>query len=318
MKYLVTGGAGFIGYHTAKFLLERNDNVVIVDNFNEYYDPSLKEARISNLKNYPNLEVIKADILDFEVMENIFKNHRFDKICHLAAQAGVRYSIVNPFAYEKSNVLGTLNLLELCRKCNVKHFIFASSSSVYGNNENIPSSETDKADSQISFYAATKKSNEETAHVYHSLYGIHCTGLRIFTAYGPFGRPDMAIFLFTKQILNGEEIKIFNNGDMKRDFTYIDDIVSGIVSALDKSYPFEIFNLARGKQVLLKDFVDEIESNLGIKAKKAYLPLQPGDVKETFGDITKAMKMLNYNPKTTIKEGVKKFVDWYKEYNKLR
>jgi len=318
MKYLVTGGAGFIGYHTAKFLLERKDNVVIVDNFNEYYDPSLKESRINNLKNYPNLEVIKADISDFEVMETIFKNHRFDKICHLAAQAGVRYSIVNPFVYERSNILGTLNLLELCRKYNVKHFIFASSSSVYGNNKNIPSSETDKVDSQISFYAATKKSNEETAYVYHDLYGINCTGLRIFTAYGPFGRPDMAIFLFTKQILNGEEVKLFNDGDMKRDFTYIGDIVSGIISALDKSYPFEIFNLARGKQVLLKDFVDEIELNLKIKAKKAYLPLQPGDVKETFGDITKAMRMLNYNPKTTIKEGVKKFVDWYKEYHKLR
>src|SRR3989344_1294375 len=239
MKYLVTGGAGFIGYHTAKFLLERNDNVVIVDNFNEYYDPSLKEARISNLKNYPNLEVIKADILDFEVMEKIFKNHKFDKICHLAAQAGVRYSLKDPFRYELWNNLGTLNVLELAIKYNVKDFVFASSSSVYGGNKKIPFSEEDRVDNPISFYAATKKSNELCAYVYHHLYNLNCTGLRFFTVYGPWGRPDMALFKFVKNIIEEKSIDVYNHGNMKRDFTYISDIVKGVLAAIDNPFAYE-------------------------------------------------------------------------------
>ena len=247
-------------------------------------------------------------------MEEIFKNNNFDKICHLAAQAGVRYSIENPFAYEKANAIGTLNLLELSRKNNIKDFIFASSSSVYGGNKKLPFSELDNVDSPISLYAATKKYNELQAHVYHNLYGMNCTGLRFFTVYGPWGRPDMALFLFTKAIMDGKKIEVFNNGNMKRDFTYVSDCVSGVVSAIDKSYPFEIFNLARGEQIGLNKFIEEIENNLGIKAKRKLLPLQPGDVPETSADIEKAKKMLNYNPKVSVKEGIKNFIDWYKVF----
>ncbi len=314
MQILVTGGVGFIGFHTAKALLERGDNVVVVDNFNDYYDVNLKKARAKELEKFDNVEIIKADISDYKVMESIFKKSNFDKVCHLAAQAGVRYSLENPFAYETANALGTLNLLELCRHNNVKDFIFASSSSVYGGNERMPFSESDNVDTPISLYAATKKYNELQAHVYHHLYGLNCTGLRFFTVYGPRGRPDMALFLFTKAIIEGKEIEVFNNGNMKRDFTYISDCVSGVIAALDKSLPFEIFNLARGEQIELNAFIEEIEKNLGMKAKRKLLPLQPGDVPETSADISKAKDMLGYSPKVSVGEGIKKFIDWYKEY----
>ena len=314
MNILVTGGAGFIGFHTAKALLERGDNVVVVDNFNDYYDIRIKEARAKELKKFDNVKIIRADISNYNSMEKIFQKNHFDKICHLAAQAGVRYSLENPFAYEKANGVGTLNLLELTRKNKIKDFIFASSSSVYGGNKKMPFSELDNVDSPISLYAATKRYNELQAHVYHNLYGLNCTGLRFFTVYGPYGRPDMALFLFTKSILEGKEIAVFNHGNMKRDFTYVSDCVSGVISALDKSYPFEIFNLARGEQVKLDKFIEEIEKNLGIKSKRKLLPLQPGDVPETSADISKAIKLLGYNPKVSVKEGIKNFIDWYKKF----
>ncbi|MBC8500724.1 MAG: SDR family NAD(P)-dependent oxidoreductase [Nanoarchaeota archaeon] len=310
MKILVTGGAGFIGFHTAKALLDRGDEVVVVDNFNEYYDVSLKRARANLL----SCEIIEADVSDYDDMKKVFEDYSFDKICHLAAQAGVRYSLEKPFVYEKSNVKGTLVLLELCRKFKVKDFVFASSSSVYGDNKKQPFSEEDRVDTPISLYAATKKSNEEMAYVYHHLFGLNCTGLRFFTAYGPYGRSDMALFIFTKAILEGKEIKVFNNGNMARDFTYISDTISGILSALDSAFKYEIFNIARGEKVKLLDFIKEIEKNLGMKAKKKFLPLQPGDVPESLADISKAREMIGYNPKVSIKEGVKKFVDWYKEF----
>ncbi len=316
-KILVTGGAGFIGFHTAKALLDRGDKVICVDNFNDYYDINLKKTRAKELEKF-GCEIVEADISDYDSMDHLFKKHKFDKICHLAAQAGVRYSLENPFAYEKANILGTLNILELCKKYDIKNLVFASSSSVYGNNKKIPFSESDRVDTPISLYAATKKSNEEMAYTYHHLYGLNCTGLRFFTVYGPYGRPDMALFLFTKSILEGKEIKVFNNGNMKRDFTYVSDCVSGIISALDKNYPFEIFNIARGEQVKLTKFVEEIEKNLGKEAKKRFLPLQPGDVLNTSADISKTCKMLGYNPKVSVNEGIKNFVDWYKDYYEVK
>ncbi|NQU98159.1 SDR family NAD(P)-dependent oxidoreductase [Candidatus Woesearchaeota archaeon] len=311
MKILVTGGCGFIGFHTSKALLERGDEVVVVDNFNKYYDVSLKRARAGLLR---GCEIVEVDISDYEAMEKVFEKHSFDKVCHLAAQAGVRYSLENPFVYEKSNVKGTIVLLELCKKFKIKDFIFASSSSVYGSNTKLPFSENDRVDNPISLYAATKKNNEEMAYAYNHLFGLNCVGLRFFTVFGPFGRPDMALFLFTDAILKGEEIKVFNNGDMFRDFTYIDDIIKGVLLAIDSGLKFEIFNLARGEKVQLMDFILSIEDCLGMKAKKKMLPMQPGDVKGTNGDISKARKMLGYNPKVSVKEGVKKFIDWYNEY----
>jgi UDP-glucuronate 4-epimerase len=314
MRVLITGGAGFIGFNVAKKLLARGDQVVIVDNFNDYYDVNLKRKRASLLK---GAQILFADISDFETMEQIFKTYKFHKICHLAAQAGVRYSLTNPFIYGQTNFMGTLNLLELCRRYNVKDFIYASSSSVYGKNEKQPFSELDRVDTPISLYAATKKSNEEMAHVYNHLFGINCIGLRFFTVYGPYGRPDMALFLFTKAILEGKPIKVFNNGNMIRDFTYIDDIVSGVIAALDSGIKFDVFNLARGEKVFLLDFIREIEKNLGLRAKKNMLPLQPGDVIETSGDITNARIKLGYNPKTSVAEGVRNFIQWYKEYYRV-
>jgi UDP-glucuronate 4-epimerase len=243
MNVLVTGGAGFIGFHVTKALLERGDSVVAIDNFNSYYDVSLKKARAQELKKFSKSKKIKfymieSDISDYNAIEKIFKKHKFDKICHLAAQAGVRYSIENPFAYEKANILGTLVMLELARHYDVKDFIYASSSSVYGNNKKLPFSEQDSVDNPISLYAATKKSNELMAYTYHHLYGLNCTGLRFFTVYGPYGRPDMALFKFVKNIIEGKEIEVYNHGKMKRDFTYITDIVYGVIAAIDKSYSY--------------------------------------------------------------------------------
>ena len=287
--------------------------IAVYDDRSEILNQTIRHDA-KELEKFDNVKIIKADISDYKTMGTIFKNNSFDKICHLAAQAGVRYSLENPFAYEKANGVGTLNLLELTRKNKIKDFIFASSSSVYGGNKKMPFSELDNVDSPISLYAATKRYNELQAHVYHNLYGLNCTGLRFFTVYGPYGRPDMALFLFTKSILEGKEIAVFNHGNMKRDFTYVSDCVSGVISALDKSYPFEIFNLARGEQVKLDKFIEEIEKNLGIKSKRKLLPLQPGDVPETSADISKAIKLLGYNPKVSVKEGIKNFIDWYKKF----
>ena len=317
-RILVTGGAGFIGYHVCQKLLESGKKVIIIDNFNNYYEPKLKEDRIKQLSdksyNDKNLSVYKADISNFNKIKDIIKKNPIDKICHLAAQAGVRYSLENPFAYEKSNILGTLNMLEIARQFKIKDFIFASSSSVYGNNKKFPFSESDSIDHPISLYAATKKSTELMAYTYHHLYGINCTGLRFFTVYGPWGRPDMSYMSFTKAILEGKPIKVYNNGDMQRDFTYVEDIVPGVVAALEKSYPYEIFNLGNSKSVKLINFIKCVEKLLGKSAKKILLPMQQGDVLKTFADINKAKTMLGYNPKTDIEEGIRRFIKWYKEY----
>ena len=314
-KILLTGGAGYIGSHVSRALLEKGDEIVIVDNFNDYYDPNLKEDRIKHLvSNYENKKIERIDITDYKALEKIFQNEKFDKVCHLAAQAGVRYSLEQPFIYESSNVLGTLNLLELCRHYKVKDFIFASSSSVYGANKKIPYSEEDRVDNQVSLYAATKKSNEIMAYTYHHLFGLNCTGLRFFTVYGPWGRPDMGVFKFLDNIYQEKTIDVYNNGEMARDFSYIDDIVAGVVAVIDKSYSYEIFNLARGESLKLIDYISAIEKSLNKKAKINMMPMQPGDVKETWADITKARKMLDYDPKVSVEEGVNNFVNWYKEY----
>jgi len=314
MKILVTGGAGFIGMHVARKLIESGHSVVIVDNFNDYYDVKVKEDRI---KEVSSAKVYRADVSDFEKMKEIFSNEKFDKICHLAAQAGVRYSLENPFAYMQSNDVGTLNLLECCRQFNVKDFVFASSSSVYGGNSKIPFSEEDNVDKPISLYAATKKSNELMAHVYSHLFGIRCTGLRFFSVYGEFGRPDMATWIFTKNILDGKPIDVFNHGKMKRDFTYIADIVDGVVKALMKPFSYEIFNLGNHEPVELLYFISLIEKELGVKASKKMMEIQPGDVPVTYADNSKAKKMLDWEPKTSIEEGISKFVKWFKEYYEL-
>ncbi len=314
MKILLTGGAGFIGFHTAKSLLERGDELTIIDNFNDYYTPKLKRDRINELKKEYNFDLFEKDISNFQDLNEIFEKNKFDKICHLAAQAGVRYSIENPLIYGHSNIIGTLNLLELAKRHNIKDFVFASSSSVYGNNKKIPFSEEDRVDNPISLYAATKKANEEMAFAYSHLFNLNCTGLRFFTVYGPWGRPDMAPFKFTDKIANGKEIEVYNNGDMLRDFTYIDDIVSGVLSSIDHPFKFEIFNLGRGNPVNLMNFIEEIEKNLNKKAVKNFMPMQAGDVYSTFADTSKAKRMLDYSPKTNLDEGIKKFVEWYKEY----
>lgn len=314
MLILLTGGAGFIGYHTAKALLENGAGVVIIDNFNDYYDVNLKKARIRELEKRYDLTLCKADISDYGALKPIFEKHTFDKICHLGAQAGVRYSLENPLTYGYSNLNGTLNLLELCRRHNIKDFILASSSSVYGDSKNVPFSENDRVDTPISLYAATKKSNEEMAYVYHHLFGINCTALRFFTVYGPWGRPDMAYFSFTKNIIEGNPIEVFNNGVMERDFTYISDTITGVMAAIYNPFPFEIINLGRGKPEKLTDLIEEIEKNLGIKAKRKMAPMQPGDVHITFSDTSKAKRLLGYEPKVSFKDGIKNFVDWYKSY----
>lgn len=317
MNILVTGGAGFIGFHVAKALLERGDQVIIVDNLNDYYDVNIKKARIEQLKAFNNLKIIEGDIYDYKLMETIFRLNNFDKVCHLAAQAGVKYSLENPTAYVNSNTIGTCNILELCRKFKVKDLVFASSSSVYGENKKFPYIESDTPDYQVSFYGITKRVGEVFARTYHEVHGLNCIGLRYFTCYGPFGRPDMAYFHFTKSILNGGEVEVFGS-EVKRDFTYISDIVAGTIAAIDNPYPFEIFNLARGEQTDFNQIVSEIENNLGIKANKKIIPLIPGVMKETYGDISKARKMLGYNPKVSIKEGIKNFIDWYTSYYDIK
>lgn len=309
---LLTGIAGFIGSWTAEALLKKGHKVIGVDNFNDYYDPALKRARVKKFSN--KATVHKADVSDAKAMEKLFKKHKFDQVCHLAAQAGVGYSLKKPMAYEISNNMGTLTLLELCKRYGVKSFIYASSSSVYGGNKKVPFSVKDPVEKPISIYAATKRYNELLAHTYHHLYGIHCTGLRFFTVYGPWGRPDMALFKFTKAIQAGKPIDVYNNGRMKRDFTYITDIVSGIIASLERNYPYEIFNLGNSKTVELTHFIDTIEKSLGQKAVRNSLPMQAGDVPETCADIDYSREKLGFNPTVNIEEGVQNFMVWYKDY----
>ncbi len=312
MNILVTGGAGFIGYHLIEALLKEGHTVVCVDNMNEYYDPALKEARLARIAE--RIEFFKINIADQAALESVFKSHSFDAVCHLAAQAGVRYSVENPFVYAESNFTGTLNVLEFSRRYGVKHVVAASSSSVYGENKKIPFEETDRTDQPVSTYAATKKAGEVLAYAYHHLYGMNSTCIRFFTVYGPFGRPDMALFKFAKSILEGKPIDVYNNGNMRRDFTYVSDIVDGFVAALSKPLGYEILNLGRSNPVQLMDFIKVLEKELGTKAQMNMLPMQQGDVPETYADISKARKMLGYEPKVSVEEGVKKFVEWYRSY----
>ncbi|PCJ17057.1 MAG: hypothetical protein COB02_14470 [Candidatus Cloacimonadota bacterium] len=312
--FLVTGAAGFIGYHTSKKLLERGDTVVGLDIVNDYYDVNLKENRLKDLQTYKSFSFEKVDLCDYRELTRVFQEHKIDKVCNLAAQAGVRYSIENPFAYQKSNLEGFLNILECARHFKVENFVYASSSSVYGTNTNYPFSEEHNVDNPISLYAATKKANELMAHTYSHLYKIPTTGLRFFTVYGPFGRPDMALFLFTKAIIEDKTIDIFNHGKMQRDFTYVDDIVSGVIGSLDNNHDYEIFNLGNNKTVELTYFIECIEKSIGKVAKKNFMPLQPGDVPKTSANIEKAKKMIGFDPKTSIEEGIEHFIKWYKSY----
>jgi len=317
MGVLITGVAGFIGFHVAEKLLVRGEEVIGVDNINSYYDPSLKEARKNVLLNYDRFKFYKVDICDFEKLESIYRNHEIEYVCHLAAQAGVRYSLIDPFSYQKSNLEGFLNVIELSKQAKVANFVYASSSSVYGNNKKLPFSEGDRVDAPISLYAATKKSNELIAHVYSHLFELPCTGLRFFTVYGPYGRPDMALFKFTRNIFEGRPIDVYNFGNMKRDFTYIDDIVDGVVSAIYKSFSYEIFNLGRSKSENLMDFIHLIEKYTGKKAELNFLPMQPGDVPETYADVSHARELLGYDPRVDIEVGVRKFIEWYLDYYKV-
>ena len=312
MRILVTGGAGFIGFHVSKALLERGDSVIIADNLSDYYEVQLKKDRLKQLGG--TVTFYQVDISDFDQLKKVFMENKIDKVCHLAAQAGVRYSLINPFVYHKTNNLGTLNILELMREFNVKDIVFASSSSVYGGNEKVPFSVHDNVDKPISLYAATKKHTEHLAHVYHKLYGLNCFGLRFFTVYGPWGRPDMALFLFTKAILDDVPINVHNFGNHERDFTYITDIVAGVVAALDKVQGFDILNLGNNDPVQLNDFISYIETELGKTAKKNFLPLQKGDVPRTFADIEKTKQVLGWEPKVRVQEGIKEFMNWYKDY----
>jgi UDP-glucuronate 4-epimerase len=311
---LVTGAAGFIGFHVSKKLLERGDTVVGIDNLNPYYDVNLKKGRLDILQDSDLFSFYREDIQDLAAVRRIFQKHEPGIICNLAAQAGVRHSLRDPFSYQKSNLEGFLNLLELARAQGVKNFVYASSSSVYGSNKKVPFSVEDRVDNPVSLYAATKKANELMAHAYSHLYGIPCTGLRYFTVYGPWGRPDMALFLFTDAILKDRPINVYNYGKMKRDFTYIDDIVDGTLAALDRAVAYDIFNLGNSNSVELMDFIDALEEELGKKARKNMMPIQPGDVPETSADIEKSRKLLGFAPKTPLNTGIRNFVAWYREY----
>lgn len=315
MRILLTGTAGFVGFHLAKVLLERGDEVVGVDNFNDYYDVTLKEARNKILQEYDNFQIFRVDISNLKELEKVFKKGKFDKVCHLAAQAGVRYSLENPYAYVDSNQVGFLNMINLTKDAGIEQFVYASSSSVYGNSMSVPFSEDADVSEPVSLYAATKRGNELVAQTYHHLFGLKVIGLRFFTVYGPWGRPDMAIFKFVKNITEGKEIDVYNYGkDLKRDFTYIDDIVDGVIRSMDSDYENEIFNLGKGSPDELGEMISIIENELGMKAKKNLLPMQKGDVMVTYSDTTKAKKMLGYDPKVSLKEGIKEFVEWYMGY----
>lgn len=316
---LVTGSAGFIGFHVSKRLLDDGETVIGVDNLNDYYDISLKKSRNEILLANKSYCFYKIDVTDYDELQAIFKKHKIDKICHLAAYSGVRYSLTNPFIYEEVNLKGFLNILELSRNFGVVDLVYASSSSVYGNNP-MPKggfSEGDRVDNPISLYAATKKADELIAHSYHHLFGLRCVGLRFFNVYGPWGRPDAAYFKFTKAILEGKEIDIYNYGKMKRDFTYIDDIVDGVISALKKTYPYLIANLGNSRMVDLKYFIKCVENELGKKAKKRYLPMQMGDIPESHANIDVAKKKLDFSPKIKVKEGLRRFIAWYRDYYRV-
>ena len=332
MKILVTGAAGFIGAALSHRLLDRGDEVVGIDNLNDYYDVSLKEARLARLTRRDGFRFERLDVADREGMSRLFREHRFDAVMHLAAQAGVRYSLENPHAYVDANLVGFVNVLEGCRHGEVGHLVFASSSSVYGANTQLPFSEHDNVDHPVSLYAATKKANELMAHTYAHLYGMACTGLRFFTVYGPWGRPDMALFKFTRLMLEGKPIPVFNRGEMVRDFTYIDDIVEGIVRVIDRppegnpdwrgespdpatSYaPWRIYNIGNSRPVKLMRYIEVLEQCLGRKAKMELLPMQPGDVRATQADTTELRSAVGYAPSTPIEEGVARFVAWYRDY----
>ncbi|NMP33041.1 NAD-dependent epimerase [Thalassotalea sp. M1531] len=335
MKYLVTGAAGFIGFYVAQRLCNEGHEVVGIDNLNDYYDVNLKQARLALLESLDNFSFQKLDLADREGIKALFAAQQFNRVIHLAAQAGVRYSIDNPMAYADANLVGHLTILEGCRQNNVEHLIYASSSSVYGLNAKVPFETSDTVDHPISLYAATKKSNELMSHTYSHLYGIPTTGLRFFTVYGPWGRPDMALFKFTKAIFEGKAIDIYNNGDMQRDFTYVDDIVESIIrikdciptpnnkwnveqgSAATSSAPYRVFNIGNGNPVKLLSFVEAIEKATGIEANKNYLPMQPGDVYQTFADVEDLFKVTDYRPNTDIQLGINNFVDWYKSFYKV-
>jgi UDP-glucuronate 4-epimerase len=347
MRYLVTGTAGFIGSFTAERLLERGDEVIGLDSVNDYYDVNLKLGRLkrAGIKSsvleygkglqstkYNNYRFIKMNLEDRSGIEDLFKKEDFETVCHLAAQAGVRYSITNPHVYIDSNIVGFQNILEACRNNNIRHLVYASSSSVYGLNENYPFSTHDNVDHPISLYAATKKANELMAHTYSHLYGVPTTGLRFFTVYGPWGRPDMALFIFTKAILEGKPIEVFNNGNMKRDFTYVDDIVTGVIKVMDcppkgnsewrgkypdpssSPSPYKVYNIGNNSPVNLMDFIDAIEKSIGKKAIKKFLPMQAGDVPATWADVKDLVNDIGYAPGVDVREGVKRFVEWYREY----
>ena len=325
MKILVTGAAGFIGSHLCGALLKQGHSVTGIDNLNAYYDPALKTARLKHIKDSnPNGRFVfhKTDICEKELLEQLFTESGFETVYHLAAQAGVRYSIDHPEAYIQSNITGFFNLLECCRRYPVRHLIFASSSSIYGNNSSIPYKENDTSDQPVSLYAATKKSNELMAYSYASLYGIPCTGLRFFTVYGAWSRPDMAPFLFLKAIFDGEEISLFNYGDMERDFTYIDDVIEGMLQILpippvkgaENNATYRVLNIGNSNPIKLNDFVSVLEEVAGIKAKKSLAPMQPGDVKATWADVSALQHLTGYTPATPIKKGLSVFVEWYKSY----
>jgi UDP-glucuronate 4-epimerase len=311
---LVTGAAGFIGFHLSRKLLEKGNRVIGVDNLNPYYDVTLKKARLDRLKPLQDFFFYEEDIQNLSGLKEIFQKHSIGRVCNLAAQAGVRHSLKDPFSYQKSNLEGFLNLLELARAHEISNFVYASSSSVYGDSAKIPFSVDDRVDRPVSLYGATKKANELMAFAYNHLFSIPCTGLRFFTVYGPWGRPDMALFLFTDAILNDRPINVYNYGRMKRDFTYIDDVVEGTIAALEKPFAYEVFNLGNSDPIELMDFIGIIEEELGREAQKNMMPLQPGDVLETSADIGKSKDMLGFSPRTPIREGIKKFLAWYREY----
>ena len=331
MKFLVTGAAGFIGFHVSQRLLEAGHSVIGIDNMNDYYDVNLKQARL-DLLDYPLFSFVKLDIADREGMAKLFAAEKFDRVVHLAAQAGVRYSLENPHAYADANLMGFLNILEGCRHHKVQHLVYASSSSVYGLNRKMPFSTDDSVDHPVSLYAATKKANELMAHTYAHLYGIPTTGLRFFTVYGPWGRPDMALFKFAKAMLEGKSIDVYNYGKMKRDFTYIDDIAEAVVRVQDvipqadpnwtvetgspatSSAPFQVYNIGNSSPVELMDYITALEEAMGMEAKKNMMPMQPGDVLETSAETQPLYDLVGFKPQTTVKEGVKNFVEWYKGY----
>ncbi len=316
-KVLITGNSGFIGMHLSESLLKEGNQVYGVDNMNDYYDVNLKKARLNRLSGYSNFSFSKVDISDLDTLDKIFKKFGPNKVVNLAAQAGVRYSIENPHAYIQSNVSGFMNILELCKKYEVDGLIYASSSSVYGGNEKIPFSEIDNVNKPISIYAASKKANELMAHTYHHLFGLHTTGLRFFTVYGPWGRPDMAMYMFADNIFRNIPISVFNHGEMMRDFTFIDDIVMGTKSALKKNFKCEVFNLGNNRCEDLMEMIKLIEMSVGQKADFNFMDIQPGDVKKTFADIAHAKEKLGYNPQTSIKVGIPKFINWFKSYKNI-